>query len=372
MRTPRGCAINHHFVVAFQSQHKLSKMQEIPQLGLGTWKISKDNAADAVYSAIKDHGIRHIDCASDYGNEVEVGNGIRRAIEEGVVARNDLWITSKLWNTYHKAEHVELACRKTLADLQLEYLDLYLIHFPIALKFVPLETRYPPEWIHDPTSEKPSIELEPNAPMHLTWKAMEDSVQRLGLSRFIGVANFNVQLLADLLSYATIPPYLNQVELHPLLVQQSLVDWCKASAVRLTAFSPLGSPSYVEMGMDQGLGGGALENPIVLGIAAKHNKTAAQVVLRWGLDRGVSIVPKATQQAHLAENANIFDFKLTEEEVRYVTELLFPSCELFIVRRFLPSRLPLLPRWIATPASTTPACTASSWAAPCPSLRKTD
>lgn len=296
-------------------------MQEIPQLGLGTWKISKESAASVVYSAIKDHNIRHIDCASDYGNEVEVGNGIKRALEEGIVKREDLWITSKLWNTYHKAEHVEPACRKTLEDLQLEYLDLYLIHFPIALKFVPFETRYPPEWIFDPSGEAPSVVLEPNAPMHLTWKAMEESVHAKGLSRNIGVANFNVQLLSDLLSYATVRPYLNQVELHPLLVQQSLVDWSKAASVRLTAFSPLGSPSYVELGMDQGLGGGALTSPIVLEIAAVHGKTPAQVLLRWGIDRGVSVVPKATQPQHLAENANIFDFKLTEEQVAAIASL---------------------------------------------------
>ena len=143
-------------------------MENIPAFGLGTWKIPKGEASEVVYQAIKTVGIRHIDCACDYGNEIEVGIGIRRAIDEGIVTREDLWITSKLWNTYHNPDHVELACRRTLDDLGLSYVDLYLIHFPISMKFVPFETRYPPEWIFDPSSEHPRIE-QVQVPVHLTW-----------------------------------------------------------------------------------------------------------------------------------------------------------------------------------------------------------
>lgn len=289
-------------------------MQNIPLVGLGTWKISKEDCASIVYEAIKTAGIRHIDCACDYGNEVEVGQGIKRAIEEGVVTRDQLWVTSKLWNTYHRAEHVEMACRKTLADLGLEYVDLYLIHFPIALKFVPFEERYPPEWIYDPKAESPTIVEEANAPMHLTWKAMEALVDAQ-LAKNIGVCNFNVQLLSDLLSYAVIPPYLNQIELHPFLVQQALVDWCESKAVRVTAFSPLGSPSYVALGMDQGLGEGVLASPVVTQIAAAKGKTPAQVVLRWNIERGASVVPKSVRVDRLVENADVLDFSLSAEEV---------------------------------------------------------
>lgn len=146
-------------------------MQSIPSVGLGTWKIAKDKAADAVYSAIKDVGMRHIDAACDYGNEVEVGQGIARAISEGVVKREDLWITSKLWNTYHKPEHVEMACRKSLIDLGLDFIDLYLIHFPLSLAFVPIETRYPPEWIHDPSSPNPKIERVKQSKQE-TWRLL--------------------------------------------------------------------------------------------------------------------------------------------------------------------------------------------------------
>lgn len=292
------------------------KMQNIPLLGLGTWKIAKSCASDVIYEAIKTVGIRHIDCACDYGNEVEVGKGIRRAIDEGIVRREDLWITSKLWNTFHKEEHVEMACRKSLMDLQLDYFDLYLIHFPISLKFVSIEERYPPEWIFDTKAANPTAVLEKNAPMHKTWFAMEALVTEKKLCRFIGVCNFNVQLLSDLLSYATVQPYLNQIELHPFLVQQELLDWCLLNGIQCTAFSPLGSPSYVEMGMDRGMGKGVLEDPVVTEIAAAVGKTPAQVVLRWNIDRGVSVVPKAVQLAHLAENAAIFDFALSTDQVR--------------------------------------------------------
>ena len=120
-------------------------MMEIPKCGLGTWKIPANQVTSLVYRSIKELGVRHIDTACDYGNEVEVGLGINQAIDEGIVKREQLWVTSKLWNTYHSPEHVKLACQKSLKDLNLDYLDLYLIHFPISLKFVPFEERYPPE-----------------------------------------------------------------------------------------------------------------------------------------------------------------------------------------------------------------------------------
>jgi len=145
--------------------------------------------AEIVYEAIKS-GVRHIDAACDYGNEAETGLGIKRALLENICTREEIWVTSKLWNTFHNKEHVKLACQKSLSDFGLDYFDLYLIHFPISQKFVPFEVRYPPEWIYDPSAENPRIELC-NVPISETWFAMEELVD-LNLARNIGVCNFVV------------------------------------------------------------------------------------------------------------------------------------------------------------------------------------
>ena len=175
---------------------------KLPTIGLGLWKMPKDSCADSVYNAIK-AGYRLLDSACDYGNEEQTGAGIKRAIDEGICTRQDLFIVSKLWNSFHRPEHVKLACQKTLSDLGLEYLDLYLIHFPIASKFVPIETRYPPEWIFDPSAENPKLELDEGVTYEQTWHAMEQLV-RDGLVRNIGVCNLGTAMLRQLFNYAEI------------------------------------------------------------------------------------------------------------------------------------------------------------------------
>jgi len=142
--------------------------EKIPTRGLGLWKMPKETCADSVYTAIQT-GYRLLDSACDYGNEEQTGAGIKRAIDGGVCTRQDLFVVSKLWNTFHRPEHVKTACQKTLQDLGVEYLDLYLIHFPIAMKYVPIETRYPPEWIHDPSSADPKMELDSGVTYQQTW-----------------------------------------------------------------------------------------------------------------------------------------------------------------------------------------------------------
>lgn len=293
-------------------------MASIPAVGLGTWKISKLTVGDLVYQSIK-AGVRHLDCACDYGNEKEVGDGIQMALQEGLCTRADLWITSKLWNTYHSREHVEAACRKSLSDMRIDYFDLYLIHFPISQKFVPFELRYPPEWIYDLKSPSPRIELQP-VPLHETWAAMEQLVD-IGLAKQIGICNVMVFTLMDMLSYARIKPAVLQVEMHPYLTQQALLDYCLSEGIKVTAFSPLGSGSYIELGMDHGLGVGVLNEPIIQQIAQELGRTPAQVVLRWGVQRGCAVIPKSSSLARVRENFDILSFELSFEQMKQIDTL---------------------------------------------------
>lgn len=289
----------------------------MPLIGLGLWKIDSDTVADTVVEAIR-AGYRHLDSACDYGNEKAVGEGIRRAIDEGLCTREELWITSKLWNTYHHPDHVVMAMDQTLEDLGLDYLDLYLIHFPIALEFVPFETRYPPEWVFDPNAEIPM--MKPAAvPLQDTWRAMETLVDS-GLARHIGVCNYGVSLMRDLMNHARIAPAVLQIESHPYLTQDKLRRFCSEEDIAVTAFSPLGALSYLELDMAS-QSESVLQQQVVKDAAERHGKTAAQVVLRWGVQRGTAIIPKTSKVARLAENADLFDFQLAPEEMQAISGL---------------------------------------------------
>lgn len=290
---------------------------DIPQIGLGLWKIDNSQCADVVYNAIK-IGYRLLDSACDYGNEREVGQGIKRAIEDGLCTRENLWITSKLWNTYHQKEHVQLALEKTLEDLGVDYLDSYLIHFPIAQPFVPFETRYPPEWIFDPEASVPVMETAP-VPLFETWQAMEALVEK-GLVKNIGVCNYSSGLLNDLMSYAKIKPSELQIESHPYLTQERLIRLAKDYSLSVTTFSPLGALSYLELQMADALES-VLTQDVVVNAAQRVNKTPAQVALRWGVQRGCTIIPKSSKVERLQENIDIFDFELTAQEMDDISAL---------------------------------------------------
>jgi diketogulonate reductase-like aldo/keto reductase len=237
-------------------------------MGFGCWKVPKDKCAEVVYNAIK-AGYRTIDEAADYGNEVEAGQGIKKALDEGICKREDLWITSKLWNTFHRKENVEAACKKTLTDMGLDYLDLYLIHFPVSIKFVPFEERYPPEWTYDPKGDNKMIE-DP-VPYAETWMAMEE-LHKKGLVKNIGCSNIGCVMLRDVLSYCTIKPSVLQVEIHPYAAQQKLIKYCNQAGVRMTAYSSFGAASYHELGVDKSAS--LLENPTVADLAKKVGKSA--------------------------------------------------------------------------------------------------
>ncbi|MBX3421260.1 MAG: aldo/keto reductase [Pirellulaceae bacterium] len=288
-----------------------------PPVGLGLWKIPQEATAQLVESAIE-CGYRHIDSACDYGNEVQAGLGIRAALDRGLCSRNALWITSKLWNTYHRPEHVRPAIERSLRDLGVDYLDLYLIHFPIALQYVPFDRRYPPGWFYDPDASQPC--MRPDAvPIAETWSAMEE-LQRMGLCRQIGISNFGVSLIRDLLSYATNRPSVLQVEAHPYLAQTKLLRYCQQEGIAVTAFSPLGAGSYVSLGMADKRES-VLDEPIVQHIAARHLRTAAQIVLRWGVQRGTSVIPKTSQVQRLSENLGATEFQLSEDEMQDLSRL---------------------------------------------------
>ena len=289
----------------------------IPSVGLGLWKIGRDEVATLVEEAVR-AGYRHLDSACDYGNESEAGQGIRNAVAAGLCRREDLWVTSKLWNTFHRPEHVRPALERTLRDLGLEYLDLYLVHFPISLEFVPFETRYPPGWVHDPAAASPKMHPVP-VPLIDTWRAMEELVDAK-LVRHIGVCNYGTSLLRDLMSAARIRPSVLQVELHPYLVQEKLVRFCREEGIAVTGFSPLGAPSYVSLGMATE-GDSVLETPVVAGIARTVGRTPAQVVLRWGIQRGTSVVPKTSKVGRLRENLALFDFELTADQMAAISSL---------------------------------------------------
>ncbi|HTH72066.1 MAG TPA: aldo/keto reductase [Candidatus Pristimantibacillus sp.] len=277
---------------------QLNTGASVPALGLGTWKLPNDKAEAVVTKAIVGAGYRHIDCASIYGNQQEIGQAFAKVLGKNV-KREDVFVTSKLWNTDHHPDNVEAACRRTLEDLQLDYLDLYLIHWGIA--FQPggdLEPLDKDGWA--------SMQL---VPIQDTWRAMERLVEK-GLARAIGVSNFTVPMLADMLTYANIKPAMNQVELHPFLPQVGLVDFCKHNDIAVTAYSPLAHGAVDDFGRS-----------VVAELAAKYRKSVAQILLNWAVARGTAAIPKTADPKKLAENIDIFDFELTQDEQDSLTAL---------------------------------------------------
>ncbi|OJD26506.1 hypothetical protein ACJ73_02118 [Blastomyces percursus] len=295
---------------------KLNSGFGMPIVGFGLWKVKKDTCADQVYNAIKT-GYRLFDGACDYGNEAEAGQGATRAIQEGIVKREELFIVSKLWQTFHDPGQVEPVVRKQLDDWCVDYFDLYIVHFPVALKYVDPDVRYPPGWFSDGRS---SI-VTSNATIQQTWGAMEQLVDKK-LSRSIGISNFNIQLIMDLLRYARIKPATLQIEHHPYLTQPLLVKFAQDNGITVTAYSSLANSSFLELDMEIAMENlRLLSQPVIASIAQKHDRTAAQVVLRWATQRGIAVIPKSNSETRLLENLRVNDFNLDQGEIDAISAL---------------------------------------------------
>ena len=287
--------------------HTFANGDAMPLLGLGTWKSDPGDVYAAVREAIR-IGYRHIDCAALYGNEAEIGQALHDAIRDGEVTRQDLWITSKLWSNAHGRGNVEPALRKTLKDLGLEYLDMYMIHWPIPLK---------------PSAVLPGSAADflppAEAPIHATWAGME-AAARAGLTRHLGVSNFSAKKIRELLPHCELKPEVNQVELHPLLQQTDLVATCSSVGIHTTAYAPLGSgdrPAFVKAPDAPVL----LEDPVIRSIADAHQRTPAQVLIAWHLGRGISAIPKSVTPARLRENFAANELELTPADLERIAAL---------------------------------------------------
>jgi len=282
----------------------------MPPIGLGTYLMEASNESQieslksTIQTAIVNHGYRRIDCAPVYFNEHIIGDALHEILQTtnngGKIRRQDLFIVSKLASPFHQKDHVELALRKTLQDLRLDYLDLYLIHWPVAFfykdSFIDMSIRgYANEDIDDSNDGK---SIDPKVSIHETWKAMEALVEK-GLVRNIGVSNFPVMLLHELLSAKDlkIPPSVNQCESHPYLQQDRLIAYCKRRGVHFQAYSPLGTPGFKEDGEPN-----VLQEQILVDIGKTYNLTSAQVCLLWALQRGTSLVVKSMDPHHLEQN----------------------------------------------------------------------
>lgn len=285
----------------------LTNQDTIPMFGLGTWKSPPGEVYQAVKTALA-IGYKHIDCAPIYRNEPEVGQAIQESLNSGIVKREEIWITSKLWNSDHQSSEVIPALKQTLKDLQLEYLDLFLIHWPIALKKGVLFPEKASDYLT--LTEVPLIE---------TWSAMIAASEQ-GLCKHIGVSNFSQQKLADLIAQTSYKPEVNQVESHPYLQQNELLAYCQSQGIVFTAYSPLGSsdrPQVFKKADEPSL----LTHPVILDIAVKHNLTPAQVLIAWGINRDTVVIPKSVNPERIAENLAASEVNLTSEDMQAIANL---------------------------------------------------
>jgi diketogulonate reductase-like aldo/keto reductase len=308
----------------------------MPMIGLGTFTGTRHHPPvphhtmhDAVDSWLRLGG-RSLDCAQNYLNEDEIGDAIAKNIAAGILTRDDLWVSSKLNNPYHRPEHVRAALEKTLLDLGLDHLDLYLMHWPTAFKYVPFDPTvrgFPQEYEPDQCvaitgvmwkdydGPWPPPHLDTGVTIHETWDAMVEC-QKAGLVSNIGVCNFKVTLLHELICGTDFVPHVAQSEAHPFCQQWGLLDFCTKNGIQLQAYSPLGYGSFKAENERT-----VLTEPLLAKIAAKHGKSVAQVCLRWSVQRGVATPPFSLNPDELKENLTVGSWELDEEDISEIKTL---------------------------------------------------
>lgn len=283
---------------------------EMPIIGFGTWQIPDQDVEQAIDIALQT-GYRHFDAAFAYMNEAGIGRSLKKWLDAGKIKREELFIVTKLPFFANNAKYVEECITKSLKDLQLTYFDLYLIHHPVG--FVYGEGTFPRD-------ENGKLKLDMTTDLVAIWKAMEAQVDA-GHTKAIGVSNFNIKQVERILKSARIPPVNNQVEMHIYLQQKELLDFSKKSGVTICAYSPLGTPSFKAFA--KRVGGNSdgvsdlkpLTDPVASKIAKAHGKTTAQVLLRYLIQLGVSVIPKSITPSRIHENYQIFDFELSDAEM---------------------------------------------------------
>ncbi|KAK6760465.1 hypothetical protein RB195_021797 [Necator americanus] len=279
----------------------LSNGVEMPQVGLGTWQSTPAEVKAAVIAAVE-AGYRLIDTATVYANEGAIGEAILELIEAGKIKREELFITTKLWATHLHPNDTESALRESLRLLKLDYVDLYLAHMPACFN-------------HDMTEQNHSVTVED------VWKGLE-GVYKKGLTKAIGISNFSGEQIERIMKTATVPIHNLQVELHLYFPQHDLHDICKKHNISLTSYATLGSPGRVNFSLPSGAklewapAANDLDNPNVKKLAEKYNKTPAQILLRYVMDRNIAVIPKSVNASRIAENFNVFDFALDQQEIK--------------------------------------------------------